>query len=157
MDGVHVVSTDGTDALVETGGGWRAASGSDPFVSQLTAAIPYLVAADTADDILVNRMRNGFVDLLDQTTEGVGDDALDRFEIAIDATAYNGSQPLQWTSFQRDVVPGAPDDGEVRLTFWLDQSDVLVRLRHPASNWSWERVSYTDQPIELPADALAAG
>jgi hypothetical protein len=120
------------------------------------SAIPFLVGVDTADDILINRMRNGYVDLLEQETEGVGETALERYRISIDVGNYDADQPLQWQSFQQEVVPGIGETGVTELTFWLDADDVLVRLLHPSTNWSWERTSRSEQAIQLPPAALAA-
>ena len=153
---VHLVSPDGSRVLIEDGGAWRDVVASDPVVADVMGAIPFLVGVDTADDILINRMRNGYVDLLEQETEGVGDTALERYRISIDVGSYDADQPLQWRSFQQEVVPGIDDTGVTELTFWLDADDVLVRMLHPATNWSWERTSRSERPIQLPAAALAA-
>lgn len=153
---VHVVSPDGVEILVEDGGAWRGAGPADSAAAEIARAIPFLVGVDTADDILINRMRNGFVELVEQETEGIGDNSLERYRVTIDIGGYNAAQPLQWQSFQQEVVPGIGATGETELTFWLDADRVLVRLLHPATNWSWERTGRSEQPIELPDAALAA-
>ena len=152
----HVVSPDGARVLVLDGATWRASTPADAVAAELADAIPYLVGVDTADDILINRMRNGYVELVEQETEGVDDSALERYTITIDIDDYDADQPLQWESFQEEVVPGIGTTGVTELTFWLDTDAVLVRLLSPATNWAWERVAYSDAPLDLPADALAA-
>jgi hypothetical protein len=154
---VRIVSPDGSRVLVEDGGTWRAAGPGDTAVTEIAAAIPYLVGVDTADDILINRMRNGYVELVEQETEGVDETALERYTISIDVDRYNVDQPLQWQSFQQEVVPGVGTTGVVELTFWLDTDNVLVRLVNPSTGWSWERVSRSTEGLTLPPEALAAG
>jgi hypothetical protein len=153
---VHVVSPDGVQILVEDGSTWRGAGPSDVAAAEITKAIPLLVGVDTADDILINRMRNGYVDLVEQETEGVGDNTLERYRVTIDVGNYNADQPLQWQSFQQEVVPGIGTTGEAELTFWLDSDQVLVRLLHPPTRWSWERTARSEQALQLPQAALAA-
>ena len=153
----QVVSLDGTRVFTPTGDTWQEVAGDDPLASSLTNAIPYLVGVDTADDILVNRMRNGYVELVDKTTEGTGDDARDRYEMRFDYAAYNADQPLQWQAFQQEVVPGITDLPEASLTIWLDRDGMLVRMLDPQTNWSWERVSHTDQGLDPdPTGQIAA-
>ena len=48
------------------------ASSADPDVRGVVTAIPFLIGVDDADDVLVNKLRDGYIDLLDVTTEGVG-------------------------------------------------------------------------------------
>lgn len=153
---IHIVSPDGVRIVVQDGEVWRAAGPADTAAAEIARAIPFLVGVDTADDILINRMRNGYLDLVEQETEGVGDNSLERYRVSIDIGRYNADQTLQWQSFQQEVVPGIGTTGETELTFWLDSDQVLVRLLHPATNWSWERTDRSDQAIELPDAALAA-
>jgi hypothetical protein len=153
---IHLVSPDGARVLVDESGVWRHAALGDIAVADVVGAIPFLVGIDTADDILVNRMRNGYVDLVERETEGIGTNTRDRYRISIDVAGYNADQPLQWQSFQAEVVPAIGDTGAAELTFWLDPDDMLVRMVHAGTNWSWERVSRSAEPIRLPDAALAA-
>jgi hypothetical protein len=153
----RLVSLDGTRFVVQTGETWVEVAGNDPLAASLTQAIPFLVGVDTADDILINRMRNGYVELVDKTTEGTGDDARDRYEMRFDYAAYSTAQPLQWQAFQQEVVPGITELSEASLTIWLDGDGMLVRLLDPQTNWSWERVSHADQALDPdPTGRIAA-
>ena len=84
----------------EDGGGWRVPADGDDDVAAIIGAVPYLLGVDDADDVLENRLRKGYVDLVDQTTEGVDPDARERYEMAIDTDDYSADYPLQWQDFQ---------------------------------------------------------
>jgi hypothetical protein len=153
QSGLVVASLDGAAAAVSTDGGdtWRAAGVNDPEVAGVQAAIPYLLAIESSDDLLGNRVRD-FVTLVDQTTEGIGAAALDRYEMRFDTQAFSEANPLLWASFEQDAVPGIASSADVPITMWLDQDDVVVRLRDSSSNWSWERTSYSAQPATIDPD-----
>ena len=51
-------------------------------------------------------MRKDYVDLIDETTEGVKPDARERYEMAIDTDNYSADYPLQWGDFEERVIPG---------------------------------------------------
>ena len=75
QSGLEVVSPDGTRVYVrENGGGWREPAEGDDDVAAIMRAVPYLLGVDDADDILENRLRKGYVDLVDEATEGVDPD-----------------------------------------------------------------------------------
>jgi hypothetical protein len=148
QDPAQVVSLDGTRMFAQTDDTWVELAGNDPVASALSRAIPFLVGVDSADDIIINRMRNGYVELVDKTTEGTGDDARDRYELSFNYQAYSAAQPLQWQAFQQEVVPGITELPEASLTIWLDGDGMLVRMLDPQTNWSWERVSYADDAFD---------
>ncbi len=155
--GAQAVSIDGTRVLLQNGGGWTEAAADDPLAAALSQAIPFLVGVDSADDVLVNRMRNGYVELIDKTTEGVGDLARERYEMQFDYADYAIDQPLQWQAFQQKVVPGITELADASLTIWLDTDGVLVRMRDPQTNWTWERLSYADAGFDPdPTGEIAA-
>ena len=148
QEGVQVVSPDGTRLYVRgAGGGWRTAALGESNVDAVVRAVPYLVAVDDADDVLENRLRQGYVELVDETTEGVGDDAIERYEMTLDTQAYSDDYPLQWQTYQQSVVPGMVAGDAVPLMMWIDDDDVIVRLRDDASNWSWDRLAYSSEPF----------
>jgi hypothetical protein len=154
---IEVVSLDGSQVFRLSDGGWDATAPTDPSAAAVTQAIPFLVDVDSADDILVNRMRNGYVELVDKTTEGTGIDARDRYEMLFDFRAYNAAQPLQWQAFQQQVVPGITDLPASSLTIWLDGDGMLVRMLDPQTNWAWERLGHSTDALDLdPTGQIAA-
>lgn len=154
---VEAVSLDGAQVFRLSGGAWVAAAPADLVAAALTQAIPFLVDVDSADDILVNRMRNGYVELVDKTTEGTGVDARDRYEMVFNFQAYNAAQPLQWQAFQQEVVPGITDLPESSLTIWLDGDGMVVRMLDPQTNWAWERLGHSADALDLdPTGQIAA-
>jgi hypothetical protein len=152
QESVEVVSPDGTRVYVRTAGGpWRAASADDPSVEAVVRALPYLLGVDDADDVLENRLRKGYVELTDETTEGAGAEALERYELALDTGSYSEDYPLQWQSYQQSVVPGMVTAEDVPLVMWIDDDNAIVRFRDDASNWSWDRLTYSSEPF-VPVD-----
>jgi hypothetical protein len=161
QSGLEVVSPDGTRVYVRQGdGGWRQPVDGDDNVAAITRALPYLLAVNDADDVLESKLRKHYVDLIDETTEGVAPDALERYEMAIDTNDYSSDNPLQWQEFAEKVVPGAVQGDAVPVTMWIDDDHVVVRLRDDETNWAWERLTYNDQPF-APIDpggvAVSAG
>lgn len=145
QDGVQVVSPDGVRAYIRhDGGGWREPAPGDTNVAAINAALPYLLGVNDADDVLENRMRKGYIDLIDEATEGVEPDALERYEMAIDTGDYSVDNPLQWQTYQERVVPGAVQGDAVPVTMWIDDADVVVGLRDEATKWEWQRLTYLD-------------
>lgn len=145
QSGVQVVSPDGTRVYVREGsGGWHVAGDGDAVYPSLMRAIPYLLAVDGADDVLVNRLRKGYVELVDKTVEGVDDDSRARYEMTLDTRSFSADYPLQWQSFRDDVVPAIGEGPAVPVTMWVDEQHVVVRLRSADSSWAWERLTYAD-------------
>lgn len=153
--GLQIVSPDGARTFVRASGGeWRAADGSDPDVVAVTTAIPYLLSFDDADALLENQLRKGYVDLVDQTTEGADADARERYELELDTRGYSVSNPLQWQQLQETVVPGIAEASAVPVTMWIDADDVVVRFRDEQAHWAWERLAYSPAAF-APADPTA--
>lgn len=155
QSGIEIVSPDGARTYLRAnGGGWRPVTTDDPDVVAVTRTIPYLLAVDDADDILENRLRKGYVELIDQTTEGADRDSRERYEMQLDTLTYGSDYPLQWQTYRETVVPGMAEANDVPLTMWIDDSNVVVRLRDEQSNWTWERLAYSDQRF-VPVDPAA--
>ena len=95
--------------------------------------------------MLENRLRKGYVDLIDETTEGVDPDARQRYEMALDTDDYSADYPLQWQDFEETVIPGVAEADAVPLTMWIDDEHVVVGLRDDQTHWAWERLAYSDQ------------
>lgn len=148
QSGLQVVSADGSTVyLRQSTAPWRAATSTDVVATDVRIAVAYLADADTADTILTNRIRRGFVELDAQVDEGTGDDRLTRYEMTLDTQAFARDFPLQWQSFQDDAIPGAQQGEAVAVTIWLDTENVLMRVRDESASWSWERLVYGDQPF----------
>ena len=106
--------------------------------------MPYLLGVDDADDVLENRLRKGYVDLVDETTEGVDPDDRERYEMALNTDDYSADYPLQWQDFDRSVIPAIDEGDAVPVTMWIDDDHVVVRLRDE-THWAWERLTYSDE------------
>jgi hypothetical protein len=155
--GVRAVSPDGSTVYVRRGdGGWQRSDASDPVGPALVTAVRYLADDNSADAILTNRLRRGYVDLVDETTEGTGDDELTRYDLDIDTSAFSVDYPLQWQDFQNEAIPAAATERALPVSIWLDTENVLVRVRDLRTNWSWERLAYSTSPFvpETPAAEL---
>ena len=154
QSGLQLVSPDGATVYVRVGAGpWRAATTDDSDADAVRTAVAYLADDDSADAILTNRLRRGFVDLLAEVDEGSGDNRLTRYEMSFDTERFAGEFPLQWQEYRSDAVPGAEPTTAARVTIWLDRDDVLMRVEDEQSNWMWERLAYSDQPFR-PVDPL---
>jgi hypothetical protein len=147
QSGIDIVSPDGMTIYVRPEGGeWRTADAGDPDVAAVTAAIPYLLGISDADDVLEDRLRKeGYVTLVDETTEGADPDDLQRYDMTLDTLDYAAAYPLQWDAYRQEVVPAMAEGAEVPLTMWIDEDDVVVRLRD--GQWTWERLAYSDDPF----------
>jgi hypothetical protein len=160
QDGIQVVSPDGTRVYIrQHAGSWREAPAGDDNVAAVDAALPYLLGVNDADDVLENRMRKGYVDLIDEATEGVDPDALERYEMAIDTDDYSVDNPLQWQEFQDRVIPGAVLADGVPVTMWIDDDHVVVGFRDDATKWEWQRLTYSNSrftPIDPRGVAVPA-
>ena len=126
----------------------------DPLVKDLTTAVRYLSDDDTADAILTNRLRRGYVELTEQATEGLGDNELTRYELELDTEGFDNQYPLQWREFQANAIPGVRKTSVLPVIIWLDTDNVLVRVRDEQTNWSWERLTSADTPF-VPYDPSA--
>jgi hypothetical protein len=158
--GLQIVSPDGSIFFVRTGvGDWRRSGSGDTEVADLKLASQYLVRSTTSDDVLHNRLRRGFVDLIDRADEGEGDSQLTRYEMEFDTLRFAENFPLQWSDYRSQAIPGIGESRAVPVTMWIDNNDVLVRVTDTQTGWAWERLIYSSQqftPIAASADVLAA-
>lgn len=151
--GVQVVSPNGSTTYISGAQGeWAilTGGGTDPGRidrDDLLRVVRYLSNDKNADAILTNRLRRGYIDLVEQSTEGVGDDQLIRYELEIDTLEFSLDYPLQWRDFQRGAIPGVQEVRSLPMIIWLDVDKVLVRVRDEQTNWSWERLTYSNQPF----------
>lgn len=149
--GIEVVSPNGSTTYIRASQGeWALMTGSlgDSLDRQdLLLVVRYLSNDKNSDAILTNRLRRGYVDLVEQATEGLGDDRLTRYELELDTLRFGSDYPLQWQHFQNDAIPGAQKVNNLGVIIWLDADEVLVRVRDEQTNWSWERLSYSDRPF----------
>jgi hypothetical protein len=154
--GVQAVSTGGSTVYIRASDGdWRLAEPADALVGDLNTVVRYLSDDDTSDAILTNRLRRGYVDLREQASEGLGDNELTRYELEIDTEGFAGDYPLQWQELQAKAIPGVSKTRMLPVIIWLDTDSVLVRVRDEQTNWSWERLTYSDTPFS-PDDPAAA-
>ena len=148
QSGVQAVSTGGSEVYIRPfGAEWRLADASDGLATDLKTAVRYLADSDTADAILTNRLRRGYVDLQDQASEGLGENEITRYELEINTEAFATDYPLQWQEFQSDAIPGVSTTQALPVIIWIDDENVLVRVRDEQTNWSWERLTYSDTPF----------
>lgn len=162
---LQVVSVDGTTIYIRSSDGdWRLANGSDTIDDDLRVVVAYVSDDATVDAILTNRLRRGYVDLVTETTEGVGDDELTRYDIELNTLGFSTDYPLQWQEFRDGAVPGVAVVRVLPMSIWLDSDGVLVRVSDEQSGWSWERLTYSDLPFApgdpgatLPTDPPADG
>jgi hypothetical protein len=155
--GTQVVSPDGSTTYVRRGtGSWQTAIANDQIVADVRRAVSYLADDDSADDILTSQLRRGFVDLIDRTEIGTGGDELRRYELRLDTRSFSANFPIQYQEFEDRAIPGVQDVRGLLVTITLDDKNVLVAVDDAGTNWSWQRLTYTDQPFAPidPADDL---
>lgn len=159
QSGVQVVSPDGSTTYVRRGSGQWSVAPSDQVALDVDRAVSYLRDDDSADDILTSQLRRGYVDLIDRTEVGEGDDEIRRYEMRLDTAGFDDDFPLQYREFQDRAIPGVQAVRGLLVTITLDADDVLVGVDDTGSNWSWQRLSYTDEPFQPldPADQLLDG
>ncbi len=145
--GWQVVSPDGQTVWVRRSSGpWRPGSGEE-IVARIGIVVQYLADDDSADDILTSHLRRGFVELERREFEGLDDDRLTRYEMTFNTLGFSTRFPLQWQDFKQHAIPGIDEARSVPVFIWLDDDDVLVRVRDEGTNWAWERLAYDDQPF----------
>ncbi|MEO6652191.1 MAG: hypothetical protein ABIP17_05985 [Ilumatobacteraceae bacterium] len=146
--GVQMISRDGTTVLIRRGTGEFSAPGpADQVASDVQRAVSYLVNDDTADAILTNRLRRGYVNLDDRTEVGAGNDRVIRYETRIDTASFSRDLPLQAQEFRDGAIPGVADVRSLPVTLSVDADGVLVGVDDSITNWSWQRLAYSDQPF----------
>ena len=145
----NLTSPDGVSVYAQTEDGlWIPVDGTEPVVQSIDRAIAYLRDDTTADAILTNRLRRGYIDLVDQVDEGEDDDVRTRYELALGLESFADAFPLQWQEFQDTALPGTDDVNNYRVTLWLDDEQVLVGVDDPATGWRWERLTYSSDGFE---------
>lgn len=160
--GMQVVSPDGVTVFVRVGAGsWERPVAGDLLASDVATAVAYLADDDSADDILTSQLRRGYVDLIDRTEIGTGDDELSRYELRLDTRSFEADFPLQFSDFEDRAIPGVQLVRGLLVTLTLDDDDVLVGVDDAGTNWSWQRLARSDQPFapldptgELPGDTI---
>lgn len=155
--GTQVVSPDGETTYVRVGSGsWQRPVDGDAVVADVVRAVQYLADDNSADDILTSQLRRGYVDLLDRTEVGTGDDEVRRYELRIDTRSFDADYPVQYQRFADQAIPGVQPVRGLLVTITLDDDDVLVGVDDADTNWSWQRLTYDDGPFVPidPADDL---
>lgn len=149
QSGVGVVSVDGATTYIRTlDGQWALLTDDASGIRRdVLDVVRYLRDDDTADAILTNRLRRGYVDLVERETEGTGAEELTRYELELNTRGFGNDYPLQWQEFRDEAIPGASEERALPVVIWLDTEDVLVRVRDERTNWSWERLSYSNVPF----------
>jgi hypothetical protein len=140
----RLTSPDGGDVYIANANAtWQLANGDEEIIATVQQAISVLSDANTADEILTNPLRNGYVELIDQIEEGSESDQLDRYDVALDLTGFAESFPLQWSEFQQEAIPGVQESRHHVTSLWLDDESVLVRVQDEETGWNWERLAYS--------------
>jgi hypothetical protein len=140
----NLTSPDGQQVYAQNAAGrWEPLDPNAPVVTTIQHAIDLLSDDGSADAILTNRLRRGYVDLVREVDEGEDDNQLTRYDLELRLAGFADAFPLQWQDFQRDAIPGIADDNRHSTSIWLDDENVLVRVQDPATGWNWERVAYS--------------
>lgn len=155
--GTQLVSPDGATVFIRLGTGpWQLADGSVPVAADVRKAVSYLRDDHSADAILTSQLRRGYVELVGRTEIGEGDDEIRRYQLRLDIESFDADFPLQHREFQDRALPSVAAVRALPLTIALDDDNVLVEVNDETGNWSWQRLTYSDQPfVPLdPADQL---
>lgn len=158
--GIEVVGPNSSETYIRRSqGDWELMAATNPAPDQLrrddlVQVVRYLSNDDNADAILTDRVRRGYVDLVELTTEGIGDNEFTSYTLEIDTLGLSVDHPLDWQAFLDDAIPGAAKVPALTVRIWLDADGVLVRVRDDESNWSWERLAYSGNPF-VPEDPAA--
>jgi hypothetical protein len=154
----NLTSPDGDEVFAQNADGlWEPIDASAPVVQSVDRAIAFLRDDSTADAILTNRLRRGYIDLVDQVDEGDDELRRTRYELSLDLGAFAEAFPLQWLDFQDTAIPGVDEVNNHAVTLWLDEEEVLVGVDDPSTGWSWQRLSYSSSPFVAttpPADQI---
>jgi hypothetical protein len=146
--GVQIVSPDGAAVYARSGtSNWELAAPGDKIAADAKVAAEYLYDDDSADDILTTPWRRDFVELIERTELGTGKAELRRFELRLDTDTFEDRSPVQFGDFQRQAIPGVRAARALRVTITLDHDTVLVQVDDEGTNWSWQRLTYSDQPF----------
>ena len=157
QSGRQVVSADGGVAYARTGNGsWLRIADSDPLDRDIRRAVAYLSDDNTADAILTNRLRRGYIDLIDEVDEGEGSGALTRYDMRLNTRALALDFPLQWQDFQATAIPGVGESAGLAVSIRVDTENVLMSVTDDETGWRWQRLNYFDRAATIvnPADSL---
>jgi hypothetical protein len=153
--GIQIVSPDGATVYVRREpGAWQTPNSDDQIAIDVQRAVDYLSDDDSADDILTSQLRRGYVDLIDRVELGTGDNELLRYEMRLDTASFEDDYPVQFREFEDSAIPGVQPVRGLLVTITLDNDNVLVQVDDSGTNWSWQRLTYTDQSFS-PADPSA--
>jgi len=153
QQGVQVLSIDGSALLIRRGtGDFLPPGAADRVASDVQLAVSYLIDDGTADAILTNRLRRGYVSLEQRTEVGAGDGTLVQYETRIDTASFADDFPLQAQEFRDSAIPGTARMRSLPVTLTLDSDGVLMGVNDPdddetGTNWSWQRLAHSDQPF----------
>jgi len=146
--GIEVVSTDGSTVLIRRpAGDWETAGAADQVAADAQRAAAYLSNDDGADAILTDDLRRGFVDVVDRVEIGEGDDALRRYELRLDTESFRDAYPSEYRNFEDQAIPGVDAVRGLFVNITIDDENVLVAVDDTGTNWSWQRLAYSDQPF----------
>lgn len=148
QSGIQVVSQDGSTVYIRRGlSAWETAGAADQVAADAQQAAAYLSNDDNADDILTTQLRRGYVDLIERVEIGEGDDEVRLYEMRFDTASFDENYPLQYQDFESEAIPGVETVRGLLVSIQLDSDDVLVAVDDTGTNWSWQRLTYSDQPF----------
>ena len=153
--GSQVVSPDGSAVYVRRDAGvWQTAPAGDQLVADVRRAVAYLADDDTADDILTPTLRKDYTELMERVEVGEGDTAVVRYELRLDTAALEENDPAEFVEFVDEAIPGVDSIRGLTVTIVIDADEVLVGVDDENTNWTWQRISYSDQAFVAPNPAL---
>ena len=154
----QVVSPDGERLFIRSADGpWVSPGPGDVVANDVARAARYLVDDDSADDILTRELRRRYVELVDRIEIGSGADELRRYEMELDTASFSDNSPIEYQAFEEDAIPGVVVARDLAVAITLDRDDVLVAVDDAGTNWSWQRLGYSDQPFTPTDPAGFAG
>jgi len=137
----RLTSPDGQTVLQQgTGSTWIELADTNELATNARRAVRVLAGSSTADVVLTNRIRAGYVELIRQIDEGEDDDIRTRYDVRLDLTDFARDFPLQWDEFRADSVPGVTATPGSDMSMWLDDEDVLVQFSDEETGWNWQRI-----------------
>jgi hypothetical protein len=155
--GRRIVSADGGAAYSQAPSGrWSLLADADPLNRDIRRAVAYLSDDRSADAILTNRLRRGYIDLVAEVDEGDGAGALVRYDMRLNTRAFAMDFPLQWQDFQATAIPGVGESSALAVSIRLDTENVLVAVTDDQTGWRWQRLDYFDRGASIvnPAQSL---
>ncbi len=146
QSGMQVASPDGNTVYVRRdGGAWQVAPAGDQLAADVVRSVTYVSDDDSADAILTPVIRRNYTELIDRVEVGEGDDEVVRYELRLDTATLDENFPLEFQAFAEEAIPGVAAIRGLTVTITLDDEEVLVQVEDDNTNWSWQRLSYSDQ------------